>query len=53
MIVGGTYLQSPPTLDWAQLIAYVLVAINVWYVYAVFARRRVKAQQGSTQPAVS
>jgi hypothetical protein len=54
MIVGGRYLQSPPTLDWAQLVAYILVAINVWYGYTVFVRRReLKVQQGSTQPAVS
>jgi len=54
MIVGGTYLQSPPTLDWAQLIAYILVVINVWYGYTVFARRRaLKAQHVPSQPSIS
>ena len=40
MVVGGMYVQSPPTIDWVQLIAYVLVAINVWFGYTVYARSR-------------
>jgi hypothetical protein len=52
MMVGGTYLQSPPTLDWAQLIAYVLVGINVWFVYTIIARRKsLKGASGSPSPA--
>lgn len=51
MIVGGTYVQSPPTVDWVQLIAYVLVAVNVWYGYTVFARRKaLKAKGAPSQP---
>ena len=51
MIVGGTYVQSPPTVDWVQLIAYVLVAVNVWYGYTVFARQKaLRAGRSPSQP---
>jgi hypothetical protein len=51
MVVGGKYVQSPPTISWVQLIAYFLVAINVWYGYTVFASRRApEDQQGNSQP---
>jgi len=43
MIVGGTHVQSPPALDWVQLIAYVLVAINVWFAYLVLQQRRARS----------
>jgi hypothetical protein len=49
MMVGGTYLQSPPTLDWAQVIAYLLVGINVWFVYTIIAKR--KSPKGAAEPA--
>jgi len=55
MVVGGTRLQSPPTLDWVQLIAYILVAINVWFGYTVYARRKAPGpeQAPSTAPVSS
>ena len=53
MVVGGMYVQSPPTIDWVQLIAYVLVAINVWYGYTVYAQRRSpNAEKGPPQAPV-
>jgi len=51
MVVGGRYVQSPPTLDWVQLIAYVLVAINVWFAYTTLANRKfLNSAQGPAQP---
>jgi hypothetical protein len=38
---GRVSLTSPPTLDWVQVIALILVVINVWFVYTTLARRRV------------
>jgi hypothetical protein len=35
MIINGTGVVSPSMLDWTQLIAAVLIAVNVWYVYVV------------------
>ncbi len=35
----GLALQSPLTLDWVQLIAVVLVVLNVWYLYGILRRR--------------
>ncbi|HXW94197.1 MAG TPA: hypothetical protein VEJ19_00640 [Nitrososphaerales archaeon] len=53
MVVGGNSVQSPPTLDWVQLIAYVLVAVNVWFVYTTLAKRRsLETAQGSAQTPV-
>jgi hypothetical protein len=37
---GGLPLTSPPTLDWVQVLALVLVAINAWYAYVTLTRRR-------------
>lgn len=48
LVVNGTTLQSPPTLDWVQLIAFVLVALNAWYAYSVLSRRR--AQRPAVAP---
>ena len=51
MVVGGNYVQSPLTLDWVLLIAYALVAINVWFGYTVFIRRKApKAGPAPSQP---
>ena len=44
-------LTSPPTLDWVQLLAYILVAINVWFAYTILAKRKpLKTTRGSAQP---
>jgi len=51
MVVGGTRLQSPPTIDWVQLIAYVLVAVNVWFGYTVYARRKAPSDEQSASKA--
>jgi hypothetical protein len=41
---NGVSLTSPPTLDWVQVLAFILVAINAWFVYATLSRKR------ATQP---
>jgi len=33
-------LTSPPTLDWIQVIAAILVLVNVWYLLRIIARRK-------------
>jgi hypothetical protein len=48
---NGVSLTSPPTLDWVQLLAIVLVAINVWFGYTVLVKRRgAKAGQEAPTP---
>jgi hypothetical protein len=39
---NGVRLTSTPTLDWVQLLAYVLVILNGWYAYKTMNSRRVK-----------
>jgi len=54
MAGNGVSLTSPPTLDWAQLLAYILIVINVWFAYTILTKRKsVKSAQGSAQPLVS
>ena len=43
MIGNGASLTSPPTLDWVQLFAYVLFAINGWFLFAMLRSRRTAA----------
>ena len=43
-------LTSPPTLDWVQVIAYVLVAINAWYAYLLL-KPRVFGKRQTSPPA--
>jgi len=45
---NGVSLTSPPTLDWVQLLGYVLIAINVWFAYALLAKRRSSKAARST-----
>jgi hypothetical protein len=33
-------LQSPPTLDWIQVLVVVLVALNAWYLLRLFGPNR-------------
>jgi hypothetical protein len=37
---NGVSLTSPATLDWVQLLTYVLVIVNGWYLYGVLRARR-------------
>jgi len=37
---NGPSLVSPLTLDWVQLLAIVLVVVNVWLGYATLSRHR-------------
>jgi hypothetical protein len=34
MVSGGATLQSPPYLDWLQLLAVIFIVVNVWYLLA-------------------
>jgi len=43
MAGNGATLTSPPTLDWVQLLAYALVAVNAWFIYTLLAKRRAKS----------
>ena len=48
---NGVTLTSPPTLDWFQVIAVVLVAINGWYFYSTYVSgRRSDADVSSRSP---
>jgi hypothetical protein len=40
MAGNGVSLTSPPTLDWVQLLALVLIAANGWFIYDVLRSRR-------------
>lgn len=41
MTRGGVSLTSPPILDWVQVLALVLVAVNGWYAYSLLRKRGV------------
>jgi hypothetical protein len=40
MAGGPLPLISPPTLDWVQLIVYLLVVINAWFAYTALKSMR-------------
>ncbi len=40
MATKGYTLQSPPTLDWIQLLTAVLFVVNIWFAYTYLKRRR-------------
>ncbi len=40
MVANRFSLQSPPTLDWIQLLTAVLFAVNIWFVYTYLKRRK-------------
>jgi len=44
---NGVSLTSPPTLDWVQLIALILVAVNGWFAYALYRSRKLRSATGS------
>lgn len=46
---NGVRLTSPPTLDWVQLLAYVLVVLNAWYAYQTLKSRRLKIMPNQVQ----
>ena len=39
MTGNGVTLTSPPTLDWFQVIALLLVVVNAWYFYSNYVKR--------------
>jgi hypothetical protein len=49
MAGSGVSLTSPPTLDWVQFLAYVLVALNAWFAYQILRHRRAQPLR-ATQP---
>jgi len=40
---GPLALVSPPTLDWVQLLALILVVANGWYFYGLWTKSKKKA----------
>jgi len=36
-----TSLNSPPTLDWVQLVAVLLLIVNFWYAYSIVRGRKI------------
>ncbi len=38
---SGMTLQSPPSLDWVQVLLAVLVVIDAWYVYSELRHRQI------------
>jgi hypothetical protein len=46
MVGDNVSLTSPPTLDWVQLLAFALVALNGWYLFTVFKSRTTSTQPG-------
>ena len=43
---GSMALISPPTLDWVQILAILLVVANGWYLYALIKTRRAGQEPG-------
>jgi len=43
-------LQSPPTLDWLQVLAAAFIVVNVWCVFATLGDRRKANRQGAMAP---
>jgi len=39
MAGSGVSLTSPPTLDWAQLLAIILATLNGWFAYVAVKNR--------------
>ena len=46
MLGNSVSLTSPPTLDWVQLLAFALVALNGWYLFTVFRSRKTPIPPG-------
>lgn len=42
---------SPPTIDWVQVLAVLLVAINAWFAYTILSKRRTAGSGMVTTPA--
>ena len=47
---SGMLLQSPPSLDWVQVLLAVFVVVNAWYAYSALRRRRALHVAGSETP---
>ncbi len=51
---NGVSLTSPPTLDWVQALAVLLVVINAWLGYTLIAKRSAaKARQVGPSPSMA
>lgn len=46
----GVSLTSPPTLDWVQTLAYVFVAVNVWFAYHILKAGRSRQDGAKPSP---
>jgi len=44
-------LQSPPTLDWFQVLAAAFIVVNVWYAFVTLGNRRKGRPGGSAMEA--
>jgi hypothetical protein len=46
MVGNRASLTSPPTLDWVQLLAFALVALNGWYLFTILKSRKTPIPPG-------
>jgi hypothetical protein len=47
MSTSSLLLQSPPTLDWSEILVFVLVVINAYFAYSAFRDRSSKIEPAS------
>lgn len=53
MTGGAIPLVSPPTLDWVQVLVYLLVVLNGWFAYSTMISgrlRKIEAPQNASAP---
>jgi hypothetical protein len=50
MVGNNTQLVSPPALDWIQVIALVLVAVNLWFAWDFLRARQASRLHPTGQP---
>ncbi|MDG6920163.1 MAG: hypothetical protein JRN44_00190 [Nitrososphaerota archaeon] len=50
MTGNGVSLTSPPTLDWFQVIAVLLVVVNAWHLYSNYVKGGQARNAGSSAP---
>jgi len=48
---NGVSLTSPPTIDWVQILAVLLAAINAWFAYTILSKRRAAGRGMEAPPA--
>ena len=51
MTGNGVSLTSPPTLDWFQVIAVLLVIVNAWHFYSNYVKGRRASKSDPPAPA--